>query len=48
MPNHCINHLIITGPAEQVDAFKQKAVAHSPWRIPRPGEKPNLLVPRHF
>jgi len=31
MPNWCSNKLTITGPQADVEAFKAKAVGHSPW-----------------
>ena len=31
MPNLCSNNLTITGPKADVEAFKAKAVGHSPW-----------------
>src|SRR4051794_27099727 len=31
MPNWCSNQLTITGPEEDVLAFKEKAAGHSPW-----------------
>ncbi len=34
MPNWCQNNLTITGPQANVEAFKAKAVGHSPWEEP--------------
>ena len=34
MPNWCLNKLTITGPEADVQAFKAKAVGHSPWEEP--------------
>ena len=34
MPNWCLNKLTITGPEADVQAFKTKAVGHSPWEEP--------------
>jgi hypothetical protein len=34
MPNWCLNNLTITGPEADVQAFKTKAVGHSPWEEP--------------
>ena len=34
MPNWCHNQLTITGPEAEVQAFKTKAVGHSPWFEP--------------
>lgn len=34
MPNWCLNKLTITGPQADVQAFKAKAVGHSPWEKP--------------
>src|ERR1035438_5932980 len=48
MPNWCQNNLTITGPEAEVQAFKAKAVGHSPWEEPE-GEPDGLnfhsLVP---
>ena len=48
MPNWCSNNLTITGPQVDVEAFKTKAVGHSPWEEPE-GEPDTLnfhsLVP---
>src|ERR1019366_6470474 len=35
MPNWCSNNLTITGPKADVEAFKAKAVGHSPWEEPK-------------
>ena len=32
MPNWCYNKLTITGPEADVQAFKARAVGHSPWK----------------
>jgi Ferredoxin-like domain in Api92-like protein len=34
MPNWCSNKLTITGPEADVQAFKTKAIGHSPWSEP--------------
>jgi hypothetical protein len=34
MPNWCLNKLTITGAQADVQAFKAKAVGHSPWLEP--------------
>ena len=34
MPNWCLNKLTITGPQADIQAFKTKAVGHSPWEEP--------------
>src|SRR5436305_3570807 len=34
MPNWCLNKLTVTGPEADVQAFKTKAVGHSPWSKP--------------
>jgi hypothetical protein len=34
MPNWCLNKLTIMGPEADVQAFKAKAVGHSPWDEP--------------
>jgi hypothetical protein len=34
MPNWCLNNLTITGPQADIQAFKTKAVGHSPWEEP--------------
>jgi Ferredoxin-like domain in Api92-like protein len=34
MPNWCLNKLTVTGPEADVQAFKAKAVGHSPWLQP--------------
>ena len=34
MPNWCHNKLTITGPEADVQAFKERAVGHSPWLKP--------------
>ena len=31
MPNWCHNQLNVSGPVEDVQRFKEKAVGHSPW-----------------
>ena len=41
MPNWCSNSLTITGPRADVQAFKTKAVGHSPWE--QPEGKPDVL-----
>jgi hypothetical protein len=41
MPNCCSNNLTITGPKADVEAFKAKAVGHSPWEEPE--EDPDVL-----
>jgi hypothetical protein len=41
MPNWCLNKLTVTGPEADVQAFKAKAVGHSPWLQPE-GE-PDVL-----
>ena len=38
MPNWCANKLTVTGPAADVQAFKTKAVGHSPWSKPEDRE----------
>ncbi len=45
MPNWCHNQLTISGPAEDVQRFKEKAVGHSPWlRAEEVGpQEPDLL-----
>jgi hypothetical protein len=34
MPNWCRNNLTMTGPEADIQAFKAKAVGHSPWAEP--------------
>jgi len=41
MPNWCLNNLTITGPQADLEAFKTKAVGHSPWEEPE--GKPDML-----
>jgi len=41
MPNWCSNKLTITGPQAVVQAFKTKAVGHSPWE--KPEKPPDVL-----
>jgi hypothetical protein len=41
MPNWCSNSLTITGPRADLQAFKTKAVGHSPWE--QPEGKPDVL-----
>ena len=41
MPNWCLNKLTITGQQADIQAFKTKAVGHSPWEAPE-GE-PDVL-----
>jgi len=41
MPNWCSNKLTITGQQADIQAFKTKAVGHSPWEAPE-GE-PDVL-----
>lgn len=41
MPNWCTNKLTIIGPGVNVQAFKAKAVGHSPWE--ETGENPDVL-----
>ena len=41
MPNWCSNKLTITGPKADVQAFKTKAVGHSPWE--QPEKEPAVL-----
>ena len=43
MPNWCNNTLRITGPEADIEAFKKKAVGHSPWHKPPEGEEPDAL-----
>ena len=45
MPNWCANKLTITGPEAEVQAFKEKAVGHSPWSKPEElvNVEPNVL-----
>lgn len=43
MPNWCNNHLRITGPAKDVERFKEKAIGHSPWEKPPANVEPEIL-----
>ena len=42
MPNWCLNKLTVLGPELEVDAFRKRAVGHSPWPRFQDGEN-NLL-----
>ena len=43
MPNWCLNRLAVYGPELEVNAFRKRAVGHSPWTGNREGEEANLL-----
>ena len=43
MPNWCFNHLRVTGPAQDVTRFQNRAVGFSPWPTPPAGQTPEVF-----
>ena len=43
MANMCENYLRISGPADDVGRFKERAMGYSPWHMPVSGEAPEPL-----
>lgn len=42
MPNWCSNELRVVGPEQDIRAFREIAVGHSPWPEDRTQEPPGL------